>query len=723
MDWLKVARTIIYIGIFFVPFIALIVADWLYFPFITGKNFTFRLVIEVIFGLWIFVALYQKEYRPRFMLAYLLGGAFVVAIGISTLLAENPTKAFWSNFERMEGYITVLHLAAYVLVLTAMMRTEQLWKWFINTSLGVSTVLSLYGFLQLAGTLAINQGSVRIDATLGNATYFAVFMMFHAFLALYALMRWAGTNRVLQVVYGAIFFLDVLMVFYSATRGSILGLVGGLLLAGLIFIAIGASRQVKYVGAGILAVIVLLAGIFFSVRDAEFVRTHPVLERIASISLESGDTRFAIWGMALKGFQERPVFGWGQEGFNFLFNKYYTSELYTQEPWFDRAHDVFLDWLIAGGIVGALLYISLYLVLLWYLWRPGSAFDPTERAILTGLIAAYGFHNLFVFDNLMSYIMFFAVFSYITVRATPTTAQTSPDRVPVLPESTMAMAGPLILIATIAVVYAANASGYATASDLISGLKPHPEGVSRNLQYFIEANERGGLGSQEAGEQFLQFALQIRGQNVGDQAFQQDVANAARTAFLRVIEDSPDDARLLVFYGSFLRQYGDYAGARTTLDRALALSPEKQGILIERALTDYSDGKFDEALVQIEKVYQGAPDFPNVATLYAGTAIAAGETDLADTILQETFGTTEPNDLTILQSYIRVKQFTRALAIAERRLDADPSVDNYKLLAGTYLEAGRRADAIAALRRAAIAIPSFAAEAEQHIQSIQNGTL
>jgi hypothetical protein len=89
---------------------------------------------------------------------------------------------------------------------------------------------------------------------------------------------------------------------------------------------------------------------------------------MASISLSEGATRFTVWNLAFEGFKERPLLGWGQEGFNFVFNTYYTPELWSQEPWFDRAHNIFLDWLIAGGILGLLGYLSLYVFMLYLVW-------------------------------------------------------------------------------------------------------------------------------------------------------------------------------------------------------------------------------------------------------------------------------------------------------------------------------------------------------------------
>src|SRR3989344_3553367 len=85
-----------------------------------------------------------------------------------------------------------------------------------------------------------------------------------------------------------------------------------------------------------------------------FVKNSPVLSRFASINVEETTTksRFMIWNMAMQGLKERPILGWGQESFNYVFNKYYDPGMYGQEQWFDRTHNIIFDWLIAGGILG-----------------------------------------------------------------------------------------------------------------------------------------------------------------------------------------------------------------------------------------------------------------------------------------------------------------------------------------------------------------------------------
>lgn len=719
MELIRYVRIAVLTGIFAIPFVVLIVSGSLYFPFITGKGFVFRILVETILVLWVVLALYSPEYRPKKSLALWLGLAFLVSIGISTVLAENPTKALWSNYERMEGYITILHLAAYVVVLTTVLNTEKLWRNLVFTTLGVATIVGIYSVFQLLGAATINQGGLRIDATLGNATYFAVYMLVHAFLALYAYMRWTGESRWSRIALGTLFSLFSILIFYSATRGSILGLIGGLGLAGLILIASkSASSTMRYVGISTVAVIIVLSGLFYAVKDTAYVQGHPILSRIATISLNSGATRFTIWSMALQGAEERPLFGWGQEGFNYVFNKYYRSELVNQEPWFDRAHNVMLDWLVAGGVVGMLLYLSLYAVLVYYLWRPGAVFDTYERALLTGLLAAYIFHNIFVFDNLLSYMLFMMLFSYITFRAQANQPAAAGKEI-MAPE----MATPIALIALLVVVYLVNWPGYASARGIIQGLSPHQEGVTKNLEYFVAASERTGLGYQEVGEQFLQFAVQVKSLNVGDQTFQTSVVSASRRAFDGVLTQAPDDARLLVFYGSFLRQLGDSVAARKNIEHAVELSPRKQSVLIEYGLLEMSEKKYDAAIAHFTEVYKTAERYSSVYTLLASAAILANKRDLAESILLKFYGDDVPEDTTIANAYLESGDYAKAVHIAELIAMHNPSVSSYKYLAGVYIQGKEKDKAIAALVRAKQIDPQFGPEADSYIKSLQEGKL
>ena len=165
----KTLRLIVLSGIFALPFIVFIVAQSLFFPFITGKNFAFRIIVEIITGAYLALALANPSFRPK--RSWLLGlfALFVIVVAVADLLCVAPFKSFWSNYERMDGWVTLAHLFLYFLTASSVLNTERLWRTFWHVSLSVSAAVGIYGLLQLAGFASLNPGFSslsRIDARL-----------------------------------------------------------------------------------------------------------------------------------------------------------------------------------------------------------------------------------------------------------------------------------------------------------------------------------------------------------------------------------------------------------------------------------------------------------------------------------------------------------------------------------------------------------------------------
>ncbi|MBV9159852.1 MAG: O-antigen ligase family protein, partial [Candidatus Kaiserbacteria bacterium] len=363
----KTLRWIVIGGIFALPFVPLIVADGvhfiynLFFPYITGKNFTFRFIVEIITGAWLALAFIDAKYRPRRSWVFAALTAFVLIILIADLQGVNPFKSIWSNYERMDGWITLIHLLAYVFVAASMMTTEKLWRWLFWISLGVSVYLSIDGFLQVAGIAALGEGgasglAARIDATFGNPIYLAAYMLFHIFIAAMLwsqqwLERRPGERLPISLAYGAVIVLDTLALFFTGTRGTIIGLaLGAFVAAALVLFQASQSRTAWRIAVGTVVALVIAVGGFWLIRDAAWVQKIGFLQRLATISTSDNTVkaRFLNWSIAWKGIEERPFLGWGQENYAIVFDKYYDPRMFAQEPWFDRVHNIIFDWLVAG---------------------------------------------------------------------------------------------------------------------------------------------------------------------------------------------------------------------------------------------------------------------------------------------------------------------------------------------------------------------------------------
>ena len=759
MSYTKVLRAILFVGLGLVFFVPFIIADGslvpnMFFPFITGKNFAFRLLVEVLLGVYVLLAMREPKYRPKSShLMYALC-AFVFWIGVATVFSVDPAKSFWSNFERMEGYITILHLFVYTVLVGAVIAAENWWDRFFQFAIAAGALQALYSLGQLVhfgGMSPSSQSGARLDGTFGNAAYLSIFMLFGAFITIFMLVR---QRKVLyaQVLYGVALVLQVVVLFFTETRGALLGFIGGLLIAA-IFIAWRAKgrewrglRSIATWGLGALVVLIVL---FFALRNTSFIQKSQTLSRIASISLTDSTTisRFYIWNMAWHGFSESPktiAVGWGQENFSYVFNKYYNPEMYGQEQWFDRAHNQFLDWLIDGGLPAFVLYVSFFVLIVLAIVR--SELEVPEQAVLLGLLAAYAFNNLFVFDDLMSSVYFFTllVFAHgLSSRKLPSWLVLSKP----VSDRGIAVAAPMVLVVTLFGAWMLNAPGIAKAQNLLTAIMTQipvsdgqghitgaPKDPKLNIPQFQTALGQNAwpgtpLGTQEVTEQLVQFSSQQAGNANMDPSVKQDTFTLAEQAAIAINKQRPHDARLELFLGALYAAFGQQSKAGQWLGQALSDSPKKQQIQFEVGVADINTGNIKDAVTTLKAAYEEEPNFADARILYASSLYYGGDTQDADNLLlqgpkDEGFGSVLTDDNRLLQVYMNTKHFDRAISIWKMRIAAAPgNAQNYIGLAQVYFAQGDTADTIAALQGAAKQDPSLAAQAQQIITQIQNGTL
>lgn len=713
-------------GLFLVPFIAFIVPGNMFFPFITGKGFTFRILVEILFGLYVILSAMAPEYRPKITWITKAAGIFVLATLVADLFSANVLKSLWSNYERMEGFVLIAHLALYYIVASGMFRTASRWYQWINVSLGASVIMSFYGVLQLMGKLTISQGGVRLDGTFGNASYLAIYLVFHIFLALYMLSQ---TNRPAwqKWIYVLVALFETYILYFTATRGAILGLIGGLLLSAIIIAwKEKENKTLRKTAYGVLIGVVVLVAGFIAIRNASFVQKSPVLSRFATLSLSSSELetqgRYYVWPMAVKGFLERPIFGWGQESFNYVFNKNYDPRMYTQEQWFDRTHDIVLDWLISGGIVGFLAYAGMYAALMYYIWRKQSNLTVTEKSLLTGMISAYVFNNIFVFDNLVSYIMFFSVLAYVHTMSSLRESPAGKFYTYEFSKETLQYAiAPLVIVVTFGVVYFVNVPAIEENLTLISAITPSQSGgAEENLSLFKKAFSYNSFGNSEVLEQLTMVSSQIAQSSQVSNTVKAEFYALAKAETDKQIAETPHDARYLLFAGSLLNGFGQYDSAIPYLQSALAESPRKQSIYFELATSYIGKKDYAGAFDLFKKAYDLEPSYPDAQILYTIGAIYTKNTDVLKVFLPKIGQKTITTDNRFLQAYADIGDYQTVISILNARIESDPTNLQYQLsLASAYLQIGQKQKAIDIINQMIKEDPGFKTQGEGYIKQIQ----
>lgn len=634
-------------ALFLLTLIPLVVVPDTFFPFIVGKALMFRVLVEIAAIGFVLLLLSSRTYNIRVTPLTVVFGSFVVVMLMADLLGINPVKSIWSNFERMEGWITLIHL--FVLFIVAEHMLMKHWKRFMQVSLGVSVLVALYGLLQIAGVYVINQGGVRVDSTFGNATYLSVYALFHFFFACWCLV---GTRvRTLWFVYGAIALLQIVVIYLTATRGALLGLAVGVGIAWLWYGLV--EKNVRALIALGLTIFMGLSvfGVLVSNKESTFIKSSPTLDRIATLSVEAGSVRFTLWNIALQGVLERPLLGWGQGNFTPVFGKYYDPSLYAQEPWFDRPHNAVVNWFVAGGIAGGVLYFLLIGVAGYAVVRMRTR----ESAVVLGLLVAYVVQNLFVFDNTMSYVLFALVLAWVSSTMVPVRAVTVSG---VFTDGALRGAGVALGVALCigmwSTLHAPLLAANTALSRGLNGALP----VEERLESFVEAATYTEFADQEVREHFMQFTLGVLGVQNLPISFKEEVVRAALPALKEQAERMEHSPRTQLFYGLLLRSVGFLDEAEVVLQRALELAPQKQSVLFELGALYLSMEQYDVALEYFQHAYESAPEFTDAAVLYGVGLLYAEGVESAEVFYIERFGYVPVLEDSVVRSYVMLGFFS-----------------------------------------------------------------
>lgn len=715
-----VLRAIVLGGLFAVPLLTLYVADSYFFPYITGKNFWFRIIVDVTVAAWVLLALYDVRYRPRFSWIFVSFSALLIVMFFANLFGVHQVSSFWSNYERMDGYVSLVHTFLYMVVLGSMLKTKEDWGRLLHMSLGVSFLVALYGLAQYSG---ITKGTGRIDSTLGNAAYMAVYMLFHIFIAFWLFVE--SKNKTHKIIYGVLVAMFTFVLIETGTRGTALGLAVGILtMSG--YVGLFGTKFVEFRKYAIGAFTILVIGVagFVVFKDSAVIQSSPNLARIANISINDLAIRGTIWGMAFEGVKERPLLGYGQSNFNYVFNKYYEPKLYAQEQWFDRSHNIVMDWLIAGGILGLLAYFSIFLACLYYLFvRPllnknDERFTVLERGVLLGILAGYLTHNFVVFDNIVSYIFFAIILGLIHARVSEPIKEV--DNLKVDEAIITQFAAPVMGVLLVAVIYFAYAPGMAAAKDIIQAISSNSPEV--RLKEFDEALSRNSFGQQEIVEQLSQNAVSIIRDQKASAEIKQKFGNRAEEEILKLAESKPGDARIHVFIGTFYRATNQLEKAEAQMALARSFSPRKQSIMIQQGFIALSLAKNEEALGFFKEAYELDTRNIEAKEYYAGGLLYAGDVDAAVALMdsKEAGDRFSQSDF-ILGAANQAGAKTFLIELFKLRVQkAKDNAQNWATLAFLYHQVGDKEQALKTLDEAAVAAPAFKATATCISDNIKN---
>ena len=413
----KIYLFIIEWGTYLALFTPLILLRDYFFPFVSPKTIFFRIVVDIIFVAYVLLAVSNPRYRPRINI---LTASIIVFLGILVLTSFtgiNLEKSFWSTFERMTGLLTFFHLFAFFIILTSVFRERKYWERILTVSIIIGVLLSFY-------VLINDDVSSRSGGTIGNVSFLAAYLLFDIFFALTFFLIKTGAWR---IFYGAAFILMSSVLFFAAElpRGGISALFLGIFFLFLSYMVFSRKKLLKRL-APVVLVLVILAGILVS-------QTSFFKEKMFDIKDLPDESRKIVWQMAFEAWKEKPFLGWGPENFNIPFTKYFDPKLpLTGDIWYDRVHNIVLDTAVASGIIGLLSYLVIFGIAIFKLLRICPKVAEIKNVFLPlGMItvlAVYFIQNIWVFDMISTYMMFFLVLAFVSFLIESGKQETAPEK-------------------------------------------------------------------------------------------------------------------------------------------------------------------------------------------------------------------------------------------------------------------------------------------------------
>ena len=727
------------IASFFTP---LFVSEAFIFPFVFPKTALFQVLVEIAFFAWLVLMFERPEFRPRLSRLFWAIGIFLAAVFLSGVFGVDFSLSFWSSYERMTGFVTMLHYFALFLVVGSVFKTKKDWLLVFDFFIAGGLALCFVGLFQKLGVQGFFlAGAGRISATFGNGAYFAAYLLFLLFFIVF--MYFQRREKWARIYYAAAFLFAFVILFWTQTRGGLLAFGACLILFLFAMIFWPRSEQdtagfakikknLRTISAVILVVFVLFTASVFIFKNSKWVWNSYTLRRIANISASetTSQTRLLAWKMSWQGIKERPIFGWGWENYNVVFNKFYNPQLYPVENWFDRAHNIVFDTLTTTGFFGFLSFLSIFGVVLMTIWRAyrQKRIDYLNAVLFALLPLGYLAQDFFVFDMLYSYLPLFVFLAFVewVDRGQKNSAEVA---YPVRPNVFLQVAVAVVLVFS---GYFLNIKPALAGIWGIKALAAQQESLQAVDTNFRKALSFGTFGRFEVRLQLFDIAknLMISYDNYPNKKPVDDFVRFALDEGDKNLKERPYDARYAVSIGELNLAAAPLDASRVVraeeiFSDTLKLSPTKELILFGLGEAELRLGKIDQGIAHFKQAIalNDAILDPhwNLALMYFGIGrVQDGEAKLAD--IEQKFG---PDALTA-SNYLRLgmvlrsnNDLSRSISYLLKGLQIAPqNADLYAALADSYAVAGEKAKAKEAALKVVEIDPSQKSSVDQFLKSL-----
>ncbi|MFA5967455.1 MAG: O-antigen ligase family protein [Patescibacteria group bacterium] len=345
----------------------LIVYTGIYQPFSFGRYAFFMLILVGLALGVLVVRVWQLNYawwrQPIFWLTLVW---LAVAI-IAAFSGVNLIRSWWGTVSRGMGMVFFVGLWLMGWWLLLAVNQKERWLKIFAVMSWVGAISGFYAILQtlkIPGLYIIASGA-RAAALMGNPIFLGQLLLFTIFLTLYFVISATPRQRWGYIVS---LLLQIIGIVLTASRGPLLTLaIAGLIWGVGIWWLYRSKLRLSWRGlwGGLAALVAVAVAVIYLLPASS-------LARIFDIYNTSMQARLVTWRTAWLAIQDRPLLGFGNENAWYAFTHFYQpglADLSFGETIVDRAHNFFLDQLLANGWIGLLAAGLVFGFIIWGLWR------------------------------------------------------------------------------------------------------------------------------------------------------------------------------------------------------------------------------------------------------------------------------------------------------------------------------------------------------------------
>lgn len=352
---------------------------------------------------------------------------FLSILTISSIFGVDPHNSFFGYFSFPTNLIFIYAVSLFGIIVSSLYKNNNN---FLLKILSISFITSIIVAIFSYTGNSVFKNSVDFSSTIGNSSYAGAYLLFNIFFGIGFFFFYKKVWQKVLVFLATLFILlcplffkvsailhirnlsDITsnpMNFLGVANGALVGIFISFVVFILLLFIFSKKKILKISGFIILAM--FMSGIIY----AGFLLMNPSSGVHKAYEESKGENRFIAWNIAKVGFEKNPLLGLGYDNYMHIYHKEFKeSEFGNNVESFSKPHNVAWEYLANTGILGFASYLALFALMFYVLISHVNNDENKKyrifRISFVAILVGYFIQNLFIFDSVTTYLMFFLVF-------------------------------------------------------------------------------------------------------------------------------------------------------------------------------------------------------------------------------------------------------------------------------------------------------------------------